>query len=66
MFRIQTLNKISSKGLDLLPRDRYEIASEFQKPDAILVRSYKMHDIELPESLKAVARAGAGVNNIPV
>ena len=60
------MNSISVKGLERLPRDRYEIASELQNPDAILLRSYKMHDMELPKSLKAVGRAGAGVNNIPV
>nr|VFK20898.1 MAG: D-3-phosphoglycerate dehydrogenase [Candidatus Kentron sp. LPFa] len=66
MCKILTLNSISVKGLERLPRDRYEIASELQNPDAILLRSYKMHDMELPKSLKAVGRAGAGVNNIPV
>lgn len=66
MFKVQTFNKISPKGLDLLPRERYEIASEFTNPDAIILRSYKMNDMELPVNLKAVARAGAGVNNIPV
>ena len=66
MFKIQTLNKISPKGLDLFPRDKYEVASEFSSPDAIVLRSFKMHDMELPESLKAIARAGAGVNNIPI
>jgi len=66
MFKIQTLNKISSEGLSLLPRDNYESASEIAHPDAILVRSFKMHDMELPETLLAIGRAGAGVNNIPV
>ncbi|MBN1999448.1 3-phosphoglycerate dehydrogenase, partial [candidate division KSB1 bacterium] len=66
MFKVQTLNKISSSGLDLLPRDMYEVASEFTNPDAIILRSFKMNDMELPASLKAVARAGAGVNNIPI
>ncbi|MCP4134169.1 MAG: phosphoglycerate dehydrogenase [bacterium] len=66
MFKIQTLNKISSVGLDLLPHEQYEHASEITNPDAILVRSAKMHDLELPDSLKAVARAGAGVNNVPI
>ena len=64
--QIQTLNKISTKGLDLLPRENYEIASEIPNPDAIILRSFKMHDMELPASLKAVGRAGAGVNNIPI
>ncbi len=66
MYRIQTLNPISLAGLERLPRDRYEIASEIPRPDAILLRSFDMHDMSLPDSLKAVARAGAGVNNIPV
>jgi D-3-phosphoglycerate dehydrogenase len=66
MFKILTLNSISVKGLERLPRDKYEVASEIQHPDAILLRSYKMHDMEIPASLKAVGRAGAGVNNIPV
>ncbi|MGD8709052.1 MAG: phosphoglycerate dehydrogenase [Ectothiorhodospiraceae bacterium] len=66
MFKILTLNNISVKGLDRLPRERYEISSEIRHPDAILLRSHKMHDMEIPETLKAVGRAGAGVNNIPV
>ncbi len=66
MFKILTLNNISVKGLDRLPRERYEIASEIRHPDAILLRSFKMHGMEIPASLKAVGRAGAGVNNIPV
>jgi len=66
MYTIQTLNKISLKGLELFPRDSYEIATEISNPDAILVRSYDMLSMELPKNLKAIARAGAGVNNIPV
>ena len=66
MFKIQTLNKISSRGLDLLPHETYEYASELANPDGILVRSQAMHDMELPASLKGIARAGAGVNNIPI
>ncbi len=66
MYKILTLNNISIAGLDRLPRERYEIASEIQHPDAILLRSFKMHSMEIPASLKAVGRAGAGVNNIPV
>jgi len=66
MFRIQTLNKISSVGLQRLSMDTYEVASEFSSPDAILVRSAKMHDMQFPSSLKAIGRAGAGVNNIPL
>jgi D-3-phosphoglycerate dehydrogenase / 2-oxoglutarate reductase len=66
MYKILTLNNISVKGLDRFPRDHYEIASEVTHPDAILVRSFNMHDMKLPSELKAVGRAGAGVNNIPV
>jgi D-3-phosphoglycerate dehydrogenase / 2-oxoglutarate reductase len=66
MFRIQTLNRISSKGLDAFPREHYEVASEIPTPDAILVRSADMTSHELGSSLKVIARAGAGVNNIPV
>ena len=66
MFKIQTLNKISSGGLELFPRDNYEIASEMPHPDAILVRSADMHSLATPTTLKAIARAGAGVNNIPI
>ena len=66
MFKIQTLNKIDPEGLKIFPLDKYEIASEFSTPDAIIVRSQAMHDMELPASLLAIARAGAGVNNIPV
>lgn len=65
-FKIQTLNSISIEGLQRLPRDRYEVASDIGQPDAILVRSAKMHDMTLPDSVLAVARAGAGTNNVPV
>ena len=66
MYKILTLNNISVAGLERLPRESYEIASEIQHPDGVLLRSFNMHDMEVPESLKAVGRAGAGVNNIPV
>jgi D-3-phosphoglycerate dehydrogenase / 2-oxoglutarate reductase len=66
MFKVLTLNNISVTGLDRLPRDQYEIASEIQNPDAVLVRSFKMHDWQVPDTLQAIGRAGAGVNNIPV
>ncbi|MFK5892741.1 MAG: phosphoglycerate dehydrogenase [Pseudomonadota bacterium] len=66
MHKILTLNNISIAGLNKLPRDNYEIASEIQHPDAILLRSFKMHDMDVPETLKAIGRAGTGVNNIPV
>jgi D-3-phosphoglycerate dehydrogenase len=66
MYKILTLNNISPFGLERLPRDKYEIASEIQNPDGILLRSFKMHDMDIPRTLKAVGRAGAGVNNIPI
>jgi D-3-phosphoglycerate dehydrogenase len=66
MFKIQTLNNISAIGLERLPRDRYEVASEFKTPDAIMVRSADMHKLEVPASVRAIGRAGAGTNNIPV
>ncbi|MDH5650089.1 MAG: 3-phosphoglycerate dehydrogenase, partial [Gammaproteobacteria bacterium] len=66
MFKIQTLNNISSKGLERLPSDKFKVADKVADPDAILLRSFKMHDMEIPATLKAVGRAGAGVNNIPV
>lgn len=66
MYKILTLNNISVKGLQRLPRENYEVASEVSHPDAVLLRSYKMHDMEIPESVAAIGRAGAGVNNIPV
>ncbi len=65
-FRILTLNDISVRGLERLPRERYEVASELSRPDAILVRSADMHGMAIPESVRAVGRAGAGVNNVPV
>ncbi|HVY66873.1 MAG TPA: phosphoglycerate dehydrogenase [Gammaproteobacteria bacterium] len=65
-FKIQTLNSIAVAGLNRLPRDRYEVASEISRPDAILLRSFKMHDMQIPDSVLAVGRAGAGTNNIPV
>ena len=66
MFKVLTLNKISTEGLRRLPRKLYEVASEIGHPDAILVRSQDMHGMDLPATLRAVGRAGAGVNNIPV
>src|SRR6185312_15501924 len=65
-FKIQTLNSIAVTGLNRLPRDRYEMASEISRPDAILLRSFKMHDMQIPDSVLSVGRAGAGTNNIPV
>jgi len=66
MYKVRTYNQISSKGLDRFPRESYEIASEFSQPDAFMLRSHKLHGEDIPESLVAIARAGAGVNNIPV
>jgi len=66
MYKVLTLNNIRVAGLERLPRERYEVASEIPHPDAVLLRSYNMHEWEIPASLKAVGRAGAGVNNIPV
>lgn len=66
MYTIQMLNKISEKGLDLLAADMYKVSAEISEPDAILVRSAAMCDMEFPKNLKAIARAGAGVNNIPI
>lgn len=66
MYKILTLNNISVVGLERFPRETYEIASEILHPDAILLRSFKMHGMAIPPTLKAVGRAGAGVNNIPV
>ncbi len=65
-YKILTLNNIAVAGLDKLPRPEYEVASEIGHPDAILLRSFDMHAMDIPESVRAVARAGAGVNNIPV
>jgi len=65
-FRVQTLNTISPKGLDRFPADRYEIATDIARPDAILLRSADMHELDIPLSVLAVGRAGAGINNIPI
>ena len=66
MFNIKTLNKISDVGLSKFDKAKYICAGEIDNPDAIMVRSASMHDMEMPGSLLAIARAGAGVNNIPV
>ena len=65
-YKILTLNSISVEGLQRLPRERYEVASDIGHPDAIMVRSAKMHDMPIPDTVLAVARAGAGTNNVPV
>ena len=66
MHRVRTYNAIAVKGLDRFSRENYEVASELSNPDAFLIRSQKLHDMEFPESLKAIGRAGAGVNNVPL
>ncbi len=66
MYNIKTLNKISPCGLKNFDTNKYRCSDEAEQPDAILVRSASMHDMELPASVKAIARAGAGTNNIPV
>ncbi|MDD2774631.1 MAG: phosphoglycerate dehydrogenase [Gallionella sp.] len=65
-YRILTLNKISSLGLKRFPAESYQVGTNITEPDAILVRSQGMHDMEIPASVKAIARAGAGTNNVPV
>lgn len=65
-FQIQTLNKISAVGLDRFPPGRYVTGSEIAEPDAILVRSHNMLDMHIPHTVLAIARAGAGTNNVPV
>ena len=66
MYNIKTLNKIAACGTDLFDRSKYTVGDEIENPDAILVRSASMHEMELGSDLLAIARAGAGVNNIPV
>ena len=66
MFKILTLNNISKSGLVRFPFEKYEVSSEIKNPDIILLRSADMHGMNLPETVKGVSRAGAGINNIPV
>ncbi len=66
MFKIKTMNKISPKGLAELPADSYAVGDDVMNEDGILVRSAKLHEYPFPENLRAIARAGAGTNNIPV
>ncbi len=65
MYKILTLNKIAKIGTDKLGAN-YEISDSMENPDAIILRSFNMHEMDIPENVKAVARAGAGVNNIPI
>ena len=66
MFKVRTYNQISIKGLERFSRQSYEVGSDISQPDAFLLRSQKLADIEVPKSLVAAARAGAGVNNVPI
>ena len=66
MFKVKTFNQISVKGLERFPRADYEVGSDISHPDGILLRSHKLHNEALPETVLSVARAGAGVNNIPL
>ena len=66
MYKVRTYNQISIKGLDRFPRQSYEVGGDIAHPDAFLLRSQKLQGVEVPGSLLAVARAGAGVNNVPV
>ncbi len=66
MINIQTLNKIAAIGTDKFDKNKYAVADACDAPEAIMVRSAKMHDMEFKDNLLAIARAGAGVNNIPV
>src|SRR5205814_6853487 len=65
-YHVLTLNQISSQGLHRLPNARYVCGKTLERPDAILVRSFDMRTMEIPASVKAIGRAGAGTNNIPV
>ena len=66
MHKVRTYNQISVKGLERFPRQSYEVGSDIGQPDAFLLRSQKLADVEIPKSLVAAARAGAGVNNVPI
>jgi D-3-phosphoglycerate dehydrogenase len=66
MFKVLTLNNIADVGLRRLPDDRFEVGEAMTDPDAVLLRSFNMHSMDIPESVAAIGRAGAGVNNIPV
>ncbi len=65
-YKILTLNNISSRGLDRLPRDRFEVSNDLVEPDAVMLRSADLHSMQIPKSVKAIGRAGAGTNNVPV
>ncbi|HKW80330.1 MAG TPA: 3-phosphoglycerate dehydrogenase, partial [Casimicrobiaceae bacterium] len=65
-YRILTLNQISAHGLHRFPAQRYTVGKSVERPDAIIVRSHDMHSMTIPDTVKAIGRAGAGTNNIPV
>ena len=66
MFRIRTYNQISDVGLSRLPLDSYQVGPDIEEPHALILRSHKLHGEVIPDSVLAVARAGAGVNNVPL
>ena len=66
MYKVLTLNNIAVEGLRHFPREHYEVASEIAHPDAVILRSHNMHDMDIPDTVVAIGRAGAGTNNIPV
>ena len=66
MYKVLKLNKIAAEGIDHFPSDNYILGDDITDPDAIILRSFDMHSIAIPSSLKAVGRAGSGVNNIPI
>lgn len=66
MFKVLTLDNIAVEGLRRLPRERYEVATEISNPDVVLLRGHDMHEMDIPQSVAAIGRAGAGTNNIPV
>lgn len=66
MYNILTLNAIAKCGLDILDEENFNISDNLENPEGIILRSFNMHEMELPENLVAVARAGAGTNNIPI
>jgi D-3-phosphoglycerate dehydrogenase len=66
MYNIKTINNISDKGLTRLPSEIYSVGPDTENPDGIILRSQNLHEMEIPPNLKAVGRAGAGTNNVPV
>ena len=66
MYKVLTLNNIAAEGLQRLPEQRFATGTDISDPDAIILRSYNMHDMDIPESVAAIGRAGAGTNNIPI